>query len=197
MTTFSASFSAARAAVLRACSRAVRAFSVPRGSATSIGPVQPVLVDVGGNRRRDEPVHRLAPREAGADDRRRDVVRRELEALDPVGVLVEVVAGARGDAEARQLEDTLGLLPGREVGELIGTDQEDRVVIGAGLELVDGEGVGLELDRRVGGRRRRAASSRAGARRGPARACVPRPRPPTRAGRRSPKCFTAASASAT
>ena len=68
-----------------------------------------------------------------------DRMRLELEDLECAGEAARRrVARARGDAEPRQLEHPLRLLPGREVGELVGADQEDRVVVAGRFERVDG-----------------------------------------------------------
>src|SRR4029450_12949433 len=64
-----------------------------------------------------------------------------MEELDPVRAaklgqnVVELLprkAGPRGDAEADVLEDLVGLMPGQELRELVGGDEEDRVLAEAG-----------------------------------------------------------------
>ena len=55
-------------------------------------------------------------------------------------------AGPRADAEAREVEHPLRLLPVEEAGELVGADHEDRVVERERLERVDGAPVRLERD---------------------------------------------------
>ena len=91
--------------------------------------------------------------------RPRDPRQRLLEPLDGI-------AGTRRDAEPRQLEHPVWLLPAREVQQLVGADQEDRVVEPAGFERVDRACVRLRLDDRFGNvgerepRQRQARGSR-------------------------------------
>ena len=76
----------------------------------------------------------------------RDRMRLQLEDLDPVRPRLGLPAGPGRDAEARQLEQPFRLLPRREVGELIGADQEDRILVVGCFERVDGVAMPLELD---------------------------------------------------
>ena len=146
MTTSSASFSPARAAIRRACSSEVRALSVATKSGRQPRPVKPVFLDVPGDGRRNEAVERLAGLRATADLGRGNRMGLQFEDLDAWRGGRRRVTRTRGDPEPRQLEHPLRVLPGRECGQLVGADQEDRVVVAGGLERVDGIAVRLQLD---------------------------------------------------
>ena len=98
---------------------------------------------------RDEPVERLAGSHTAADLGGGNRMRLELEDLNAWRGGRRRVTRARGDPEPRQLEHTLRVLPGREVDQLVGADQEDRVVVAGRFERVDGVAVCLQLDRGV------------------------------------------------
>src|SRR6266545_27110 len=137
MTTSLASLSWARPAIRRACSSGVSRSDL--------------RVDGRGH----EPVDRLAPSNALPDLLRGDGHRLDLEEEDPLGAgkagedVVELppgIAGTARDAQPRELEDRVRLLPLREVGELVGADQKDGVVPAPLAEHVDGACVAVELD---------------------------------------------------
>ena len=81
-----------------------------------------------------------------ADLGRGNRMRLEFEDLDAWRGGRRRVTRTRGDPEPRQLEHPLRLLPGREGDQLVGADQEDRVVVAGRLERVDGIAVRLQLD---------------------------------------------------
>ena len=62
-------------------------------------------------------------------------------------------ARTRRDPEARQLEHRPRLLPGEEVAELVGADEEQRIVEALGAEQVDRTRVGIEPHVVIGERR--------------------------------------------
>src|SRR5215467_761777 len=118
ITTSSASFSRARAAMRRACSREFRVCCVlgsllflecSPGSRT----VESALLDEPRDSGRDQPVERLSGGDALADLRRGSRIRRQLEEENALR-LVELLehglqlgaweAGPRGDRESRPLE---------------------------------------------------------------------------------------------
>src|SRR2546421_671613 len=160
ITTSSASFSRARAAMRRACSREVRVCSCPwiafflqcsPGSRT----VKPALRDEPRDGVRDQPVERLTRSDAGADVRRGGRIRLDLEeadALPPLDRLEDLFelaarkAGPGRDREPRAVEHLRRLAPGEKVPELVGTDHEDRVVEALGPEQIDRTRVAVEAD---------------------------------------------------
>src|SRR5439155_9984546 len=125
ITTSSASFSRARAAMRRACSREVRVCSCPwiafflqcsPGSRT----VKPALRDEPRDGVRDQPVERLTRSDAGADVRRGGRIRLDFEeqdALRPVECfehglqLAPPEAGPSCDCDPCSLEYFVGLVP--------------------------------------------------------------------------------------
>src|SRR3954468_8699546 len=118
ITTSSASFSRARAAMRRACSREVRVCSCPwiaffLQCSPGLRTVKPALRDEPRDGVRDQPVERLSRSDAGADVRRGGRIRldfEEADALRPLELLehgFQVGAretGPRGDSEPRSLE---------------------------------------------------------------------------------------------
>src|SRR5438045_8400378 len=154
MTTSSASFSRARAAMRRACSRDVRVESDPwRVGPAECSPasrtVKTPLLEEPADRRGDEAVERLAGGGAGADVARCLRLRLDLEEEDALGAVqlrehgVERLAGAArpgGHGEARALEHLVGALQSNEVLELVGADHEQAVA-----EVL----VPLEVDRPI------------------------------------------------
>src|SRR5919109_437588 len=116
MRTSVASLLWARPAMWRACSSEGRAGSGPFFAAR-LAPVQAELRDPGGHRPWGEAVEPLAR-----------------------------VAGPRRDGDARELEHAVRVLPVEEVAELVGAEQEERVVPATLAEHVDGALVLVELD---------------------------------------------------
>src|SRR5690349_20235259 len=154
MTTSLASFSAAYAAIWLACSRGVRrsaSFSrslsqCSRRLRRRQAPVEPEPLDEACDRGWDERIERLAARRAGAQLGRGERPRLDLEEADALGAgeppehrvdPAARVAGPGGDAELDVLEHGVRLLPGREVAELIGADQEDGAVVATVAQQVD------------------------------------------------------------
>src|SRR5581483_5288507 len=86
MTTSRASLSWARPAMRRACSSDVSRFRLLDGTNPSlaIASVEPTTRDLGRDRRGNEPVDRLATRDASPDLARGHVERLDLEELDAV-----------------------------------------------------------------------------------------------------------------
>src|SRR5438445_328095 len=130
ITTSLASFSWARPAMRRACSSDVSRFRLlRRATAASLAappapPIEPEPLDLGGHRRGDETVDRLATRHAVADPPRGDVDRLDLEERHPVGPgdlgqhplqPVARIAGPCRDTEPRELEHAVRVLPAQEV----------------------------------------------------------------------------------
>src|ERR671922_436286 len=154
MRTSVASLLWARPAMWRACSSEVRAGSGPFFAA-SLAPVQAELRDPGGHRLWDEAVDRLATGDALADVAGGDRHRLELEEPDAIGPLEPLehaveplarVAGPRRDGDARELEHAVRVLPVEEVAELVGAEQEERVVPATLAEHVDGALVLVEAE---------------------------------------------------
>ncbi len=163
MTTSSASFSWARAAMRRACSSGVRAGSVSwRGIGRSVAAnggrqsaaVEAALLDQRRDRGRDEPVERLARGGEAADVARGGRVRLDVEEEDALRLRAASRAPRRAAARGKPgrvatasrvaLEHRVRLLPRREVAELVGADHEQRVVEGLGAEQVDRARVRVE-----------------------------------------------------
>src|SRR5438128_802061 len=169
MTTSSASFSWARAAMRRACSSEVRVPSSPFGRAgvyPRSADVQPPRLDQARDRGRDELVDRLAGGHAGANLAGCVRERLDLEALDAVGSADgDGVAGARRHGEARQTQYLLRLLPARERSILVGPDHDDRIGEAALSEHVERPRVWVELDAEVRERRSGELEARLGRRR--------------------------------
>src|SRR6266550_7497338 len=129
MTTSCASFSWARLAMRRACSRDVSVASAPFGLRPKCSPVlaisvEPEGLDQLGHGRRYDPVDRLASADAVTDLARRDRHRLDLEQLDairPRQLLQDRVqslarkARSRCDSDPREREHAFGILPGEEV----------------------------------------------------------------------------------
>src|SRR5919197_1308250 len=158
MRTSFASLLWARPATRRACSSGVRAGSGPFFAA-SLAAVEAELLDLGGHRRRHQIVDWLALRDSLAHlaGRDRDGLEPEeadaLRALEPLEHAVEPLArvartGAHRDRS--ELEDAVRVFPVQEVRELVGADQEHRIVEAAVSEHVDGALVLVELDAPVG-----------------------------------------------
>src|SRR5919201_1610612 len=145
ITISSASFSWARPAMRRACSSGVRVGSGPCASRRSLATgcrrsVQAKLVDHARDGRWDELVDRLAALDTATDLVGRDIVRRDLEELDPIRLRQPLedrveplprIARARRDAELHLAQHALRILPCREVAELVRADEEDRVAVAA------------------------------------------------------------------
>ncbi len=105
------------------------------------------------DRRRNEPVERFPRLGDGADVAGGGRIRLELEEDDTVEVadlvergvdLLGRETGPRADSEPRQLEHGVGLLPRREVAELVGTDDEQRVVEALAAEEIDRPRIRIE-----------------------------------------------------
>src|SRR5581483_10234765 len=159
MTTSSASFSWTRAAMRRACSREVSWESssvIANQCSPVLRTVKPTFLDQTRDGRRDE-----LPDEPGGrcDERahlsRRGGIRLDLEEDDPLGTgelrehVVELplqIAGPRGDGEPRPFEHFLRLRPREKAEELVGADDEDRVVEALCAEQLDGAGMRVEAD---------------------------------------------------
>src|SRR5438105_972632 len=153
MTTSWASFSWARPAMRRACSSEVK--TCAKCSHASSVSIEPERLDQLRDCGRHEVVDRFAACDSFADVAGRDRQRLELEKLDALRTgefcehSVEPVAGiarACRNAEARTRDHALRILPGEEVAELVGTDQEQRFVPATGGEHVDRPLVGVALD---------------------------------------------------
>src|SRR3954467_4776955 len=147
MSTSSASFSWARAAMRRACSSE----SKLRLS------VEMVLADEGCDGRGDGAVRRLPC----PDRRRRRPIRLDFEEMDALGPAqalehgVEALAWETGpgpDGELGQLEDLVRLPPREEVAELVGAEDEQRLVELLGAEQLDRARVRIEAHVVVGKR---------------------------------------------
>src|SRR5438128_915948 len=158
MRTSVASLLWARQATRRACSSGVRAGSGPFFAA-SLEAVEVALRDLGGHPGRHQVVDRLPSRRALAHVAGRDRKRLDLEEADALGMVetlehaVEpLLRGARtgGHRDRCELEDAVRVLPVEEVAELVGADQEHRVVEAAVAQHVDGALVLVELDPAVG-----------------------------------------------
>src|SRR5919198_1607138 len=159
ITTSCASLSWAITAIRRACSSGVRESSSPFGCGRSVAAVEAALSDQLGDPRRNQTVDRLTARDALTDVARRDGPRLDLEEQhafgmgEPVERRVEAIARVsrtRCDAQTRELEDALRILPGREVTELVGADQEQRVAPTSRTQRVDRSRLLVELDVVVG-----------------------------------------------
>jgi hypothetical protein len=160
ITTSSASFSRARAAMRRACSREVRVCRVLGslfflqcipGSRT----VKTALLDESRDGGRNQPVERLFRGDTRPGIRRGGRIRLDLEeedALGPVELLQHCVqlapreAGPRRDPHARQLEHPVRFAPGEECAELVGSDHEHGIVEALGAEQLDRARVRVEAD---------------------------------------------------
>src|SRR6185437_2536867 len=169
ITTSSASFSRARAAMRRSRSSEVRGCWVlgslrflqcSPGSRT----VKPALSDDPRHNGRKEYVERLSGGDAGADVSRGGRIRLDLEEEDAIRPVERLEhgfelapreAGPRGHPNLRALEHLGGLAPGEEVPELVGSDDEHGVVEALGPEQLDGARVGIEPDVVVGEGRHR------------------------------------------
>src|SRR5437867_3867248 len=146
----------------RACSSEVRWRIVPSSSSQcsrrpgmSILAVEVSALDLGRDGGRHDVGDGLAPGGARPDGRRGDGERLELEELDPLRAPelgqhttepVSWISGPRRDAEANELEYAVRLLPVEERRQLVGADEEDRVVRPALLESVNGSCVLVQLD---------------------------------------------------
>src|SRR5205807_5355505 len=157
ITTSSASFSRARAAMRRACSREVRVCSCPWIACSQCIPdsrtVKPARLDELCDARRNEPVERISRGGTGPDVSRRGRIRLDLEEQDALGPgerlddgveLGPGEAGPGGDRDPRPLEHLLRLAPVEELAELVGAHDEDRVVELLGAEELDRAGVRVE-----------------------------------------------------
>src|SRR5919201_94948 len=163
MTTSCANLSWAMPAMRRACSSGVRA--------GMLAAVEAVSLDQLGDGRRDESLDRLTARDAVTDVARSDRKRLDLEEQDVLRTLelgkdlVEAlarIAGPRRNREPRALEDRIRLLPIVEVGELVCTDQDERIVPPARAQHVDRALIGIELDLVLGKRGARESQARVG-----------------------------------
>src|SRR4249919_3300352 len=150
MTTSRASFSWARPAMRRACSSEVSAVRFPAGSPESLEvPIEPEPLELLSHRRRDEILDRLALCYAPADLRRADRRRIEREQLDPRRKRErrrEGESGPTDNAETGHRQHGLRLFPRGQGGELVGSDQEHRIVEAPVAEQIDGPRVVVELD---------------------------------------------------
>ena len=112
---------------------------VGRGRSRGLGPpggfgVELMVVDVAGDRVRHEVAHGAADggpssHHATRDGqegpgRNGDAVLAAREALRDPGAVERLVAAARHDGEAAQVEDPVRLAPGRELGERLGREDE-------------------------------------------------------------------------
>src|SRR6266540_3455382 len=155
MTTSLASLDWARLAMRRACSSGFSRFGLPRRIAASLAVVQAGVGDRMLDRRRDEAFDRLAPSDPLAHLAGGDIHRLDLEEDDAVRScepcehgfeLSARIARPRRDTEPGELEHGVRLLPAQEIGELVGTDEEDRVGVRAVAQEIDRAGVVIELD---------------------------------------------------
>src|SRR5918911_4704303 len=136
MSTSLASFSWARSAIRRACSRDFRSVCAPRWLEIRVSPVEAGDFDFPRDGLRNQARDRLRCDDAASDLARGDVERRDLEELDAVRLLelgedvlerLARVSGPRRDAEPRAAQDLIRLLPRRKRGELVGPDEKDGV----------------------------------------------------------------------
>ena len=142
-----ASFSWARSAIRRACSSDVRWSNAPGSLGIRVSPVEPSPLDFPGAPRPEPSRRRLAAADAGADLAGGDSAAGIVEELDPLRTLelrenglerLGRVPRPGRDAEPRQPQHLVGLLPGWKRGELVGADEEDRVGEPLLRECVDG-----------------------------------------------------------
>src|SRR5205085_1104884 len=129
----------------------IRSFRSP----PSLAAVEAEPLDLAGHGGRHQVVDRLASRDALAHLAGGDRNGLELEEADAVGAVEPLehaieplarVTGPRRHRDRRELEYTVRILPVEEVAELVGADQEDRVVEAAVAEHVDGALVRVQLD---------------------------------------------------
>src|SRR6476646_517912 len=159
ITTSSASFSRARAAMRRACSRGVRVCSRPWIAFLQCSPgsrtVKPALRDEPRDGVRYEPVERLAGGDAPPNVSRSGRIRLDLEEEDTLGPLelldhrLELApreAGPGGDRDPRPVEDLGGFAPGEKALKLIGAQHEHGIVETLGAEQLDRARIGVEPD---------------------------------------------------
>ena len=150
MTTSSASFSLRESGDPACLFERSQSTQCSRETRTSTSPVKAALGDV----LRQPPARpggraaRPSGRARGSRTRKPDAARARRPGCAARSVARRVTR-ACGDPEPRELEHPLRLPPGREGGELVGADQEDRVVVAARFERVDGGAVLLELDGRL------------------------------------------------
>src|SRR6266550_1270986 len=136
MRTSLASFSWARSAIRRACSRGVRLGKGPRSLGIRVSPVEAGDLDLAGDGVWNHSRDRFAARRTFAHRRRGDIDGRDFEELDAIGALqrgedwleaLARIAGPRRNRQAGLLEHSVGLLPREEGGELVCTDEEKRI----------------------------------------------------------------------
>src|SRR5919201_4706943 len=163
MTTSCANLSWAMPAMQRACSSGVRA--------GMLAAVEAVSLDQLRNGRGHEALDRPAARNAVTDVARSDRKRLDLEEQDVLRTLelgkdfVEAlarIARPRRNREPRAFEDRVRLLPVEEVRELVGADQNERIVPPARAQHVDRALIGIELDLVLGKRGARESQARVG-----------------------------------
>src|ERR671911_2035200 len=152
MTTSSASFSWARLAIRRACSRDVSrngSFRVsPAPSLARRPAVQTSAFDLPRYRRRNELVDGLAAGDALAELARGDRMLIDLEDLD--ATRRHGLTRPRGNRDWNQAQELLRLLPGVEHGPLIGAEDEHGVLESLVPEQVDCEGMVVQPHLGVG-----------------------------------------------
>src|SRR4029453_3379748 len=121
ITTSLASFSGARAAIRRACSRDVRGSKAPYSVRIRVAAVKAHTLNFPRHGVRNQPAERLPPLHPPADLAGRDVRRGDLEELDafwPFEALQDgvehlgCVPGTRRHPEPRQLQHLVRILPG-------------------------------------------------------------------------------------
>src|SRR5690348_1390241 len=141
ITTSSASFSSARAAIRRACWSEVRVCSCPWIACfqciSESWTVKAALRNQRRDRVRHEAVERLARGDSGSHGRRGRRIRLDLEEQDALRATelrehrVELFAWKAGpscDCDAGSFEHCVRLAPLEEAAELVRADNEDRVV---------------------------------------------------------------------
>jgi len=188
----SASFSRARAAMRRACSSEVRVCSCPWNAFQQCIPgsrtVKPPFLDEPRHCGRNQPVGRVSGFEPGADVRRSGHIRVDVEEEDAVRPLeplehgVELVAGKAGsgdDPEPGPLEHPVRPAPLEKATELIGPNEENGIVELLRPQELDSARMRVEANVVVGEGGMRECEAILGRRRW------------------TPKCFLAASATAT
>ena len=182
-----ASFSWQRAAIRRAVSSGVslrasfRRLRSPQCSPAR-EPIEPAALDLGRHAGGTRPSSgspratrsRISEDETGNGSSGKNSTRSGWARLrEHVVEHVPRIAGPRGDAEPRQLEHALRPLPVEKRCELVGADEEDRIVEPERLERVDRPRERVESDLGAGdGGERDLASARAGRSRSPPRACA-------------------------
>src|SRR5919108_485668 len=141
-----ASFSWARSAIRCAWSSAVRWSNAPRSLEVRVSPVKTGTPDFPSDLIRNQAIDRLTGADATPDVARRHIDSRDVEELDPLGLLelgehafqgLRRIARARRHREPCPAQDFVRVLPGGKGREFVRADEEDRV-----REVMLAQGVG-------------------------------------------------------